>query len=318
MLIKLKQPLDVHIYVTPRCNLACPHCYYDALDRTQFPDSMISVDRINATILALCDRFDADISLEGGEPLLRTGFEQMLADLPPEVLGALTVTTNGTVRLQAPGKVLAQLGALRVSVDGHTDDLQWELRGVRLEPVLETCHSLQRARIPFAVRMTLWRRNIDLLAEIYAWVEANQIEWLSLFEFQASGRAIGQELLYGVASPQADAFLDALAALPRPGCLRRLTVNLAERRVDAVLARRERLAQASIGVRELPARPNCTVNFDGSVGISPWRVTSHGAPDVFTSLDAPDYLETVAVAAAGGELDDKSGCISRVQLYAER
>jgi MoaA/NifB/PqqE/SkfB family radical SAM enzyme len=317
-MVSPKQPLDVHLYVTPRCNLTCPHCYYDALDRTQHPDFVISAEKISDTIVDLCDRFDADISLEGGEPLLRMGFEDMLAKLPADILGSLTVTTNGTVPLHAPESVLGHLGSLRVSIDGHTDELQRELRGVELEPVLATCHGLQASHIPFAVRMTLWRRNIAQLEEIYAWADAHRIAWLSLFEFQPSGRGAGLDLRYGVTAPQAEGFLDDLVSLQRPDCLRRLTLNLAERRIEAVLSRRERLAKAGLSIRDLPPRPNCTVNYDGSVGISPWRVTAHGAPDVFTSLDAPDWLDVVRAAAADGGLDDGSGCISRVQVFAER
>jgi MoaA/NifB/PqqE/SkfB family radical SAM enzyme len=275
---------------------------------------MMSLGEISSVLTGICARFDADISVEGGEPFLRVGIDHMLADLDVRVLGSLTVTTNGTIRIRSEEKVLRNLGMLRISIDGHVDELQHELRGVDLAPVLHTCRQLQEQDVPFTVRMTLWKRNVRLLREIYEWAEANAIERLSLFEYQSSGRGIGQNLLYSVSAEDADVFLDNLAGLPRPSCLRHLTVNLAERRLNTVLRRRDHLQRGGVAIHELPEMPNCTINFDGTVGISPWRVTAHGAPDVFTTTSADDFLDTVEAAADNGALRDDSGCVSRVQL----
>jgi len=306
--------LDVHLYVTPRCNLACPHCYYDAFDRKRHPDNLISLGEISDVLKGLCRRFDADISLEGGEPFLRVGVDRMLAELAAEVLRTLTVTTNGTVKIRAAPNVLRGLGQLRVSIDGHVDELQQELRGTDLGLVLDSCRRLQERDVPFWIRMTLWKRNVRALAEIYAWVEEHKIQRLSLFEYQSSGRGIGQEELYGVSGADVAAFLDDLVELPRPSCLHGLTVNFAERRVESVIAQRPRLEEAGLTLCELPETPNCTINYDGTVGISPWRVTAHGAPDVFTTTAAPDFLEIIERASVEGALRDDSGCISRVQI----
>lgn len=312
----MKQRLDVHMYVTPRCNLACPHCYYDAFDRTRHPDNMMSLDEIASVLNGLCERFDADISVEGGEPYLRKGIEHVLSDLDQSVLGALTLTTNGTVKIRSEEKVLRHLSSLRISIDGHVDELNKELRGVELAPILATLRRLRDQEVPFWVRMTLWKRNIRALREIYDWADENGITRLSLFEYQSSGRGIGQDLLYGVTTPAADAFLDEIVELSRPDSMEMLTVNLAERRVDTVLGRRDELGGNGIEVAQLSEVPNCTINYDGTIGISPWRVTAEGAPDVFTTTGTDGYLDVIEEAAGTGGLRDDSGCISRVQLRA--
>jgi MoaA/NifB/PqqE/SkfB family radical SAM enzyme len=309
-----KPRLDVHLYVTPRCNLECPHCYYDAFDRKRHPDNLISLADISALLTGLCNRFDADISLEGGEPFLRVGIDRMLAGLDADVLRTLTVTTNGTIRMQARSSVLRSLGQLRVSLDGHLDELQRELRGIDTAPVVEICRQLQESSVPFWIRTTLWRRNIRSLAQIYDWVEEHDVRQLSLFEFQSSGRGIGQDLMYGVSDADVSAFLSDLAVLQRPPCLQKLLINMAERRVASVLARRRELERAGLMLRELPETPNCTINYDGTVGISPWRVTANGASDVFTTITAPDFFEIIEKAANAGALRDESGCISRIQI----
>lgn len=309
-----KQQLDVHLYVTPRCNLSCPHCYYDALDRSKHPDNLMPLDLISGVLTSICERFDADVSVEGGEPFLRKGIGGMLSGLDAHVLSALTVTTNGTVPIRMAGNVLRGLRGLRVSIDGHVDELNKQLRGIEVAPALHTCRSLQERDVPFTVRMTLWKQNIGLLHEIFDWVEENRIEQLSLFEYQSSGRGIGQDLLYGVSSADIDKLLTELADLARPSCLRYLTVNLAERRKTAALEHWERLARSGIQTQELPDVANCTINYDGTIGISPWRVTAYGAPDVFTNVAADDFLGVIQAAASGGALSDDSGSISRVQL----
>ncbi len=314
----MKIPLDVHFYVTPRCNLSCPHCYYDALERGRPPANLMALPVISEVLTGLCDRFEADISLEGGEPFLRAGLGNMLATLKAEVLSSITITTNGTVKLAAPQEVLRQLGGIRVSIDGHLDELQQVLRGVDLAPVLRSCAKLRQWQVPHTVRMTLWKRNIGSLAAIYDWAAENEITRLSLFEYQSSGRGIGQDLMYGVSTPEVRRFITDFIELPRPETLELVTVNLAERRVEDVISRRKAFSDAGIVVKELPETANCTVNFDGTVGVSPWLVTAHGAPDVFTRVTEPDFLDIVEKAAGAGALQDRNECLSRVQLRCQR
>ena len=310
--------LDVHLYVTPRCNLSCPHCYYDALERGRQPENILSLAAIGAMLTGLSDRFDADVSLEGGEPFLRAGLGQMLASLAPSVLADITITTNGTVRLAAPTSVMHLLGGLRVSIDGHTDDLQQELRGVDVAPVLATCAKLRDMGVAHTVRMTLYRRNVRRLAEIYAWAAEHRIARLSLFEYQASGRGLGQDSLFGVSAADIDTLLADLATLPRPECLDVVTLNLAARRVEAVLDREDALVRNGLAVIRLPETANCTVNYDGTVGVSPWMVTAHGSPDAFAHAGTPDLLDRIEEAAAAGALRDGSDSLSRIQLRYAR
>jgi MoaA/NifB/PqqE/SkfB family radical SAM enzyme len=311
-------PLDVHIYVTPRCNLSCPHCYYDALGRGRQPTDLLELPEIARVLTELGARFDADISLEGGEPFMRAGLGAMLATLDETVLSRITITTNGTVRLAAPAAVLRQLGGLRVSIDGHTDDLQQELRGVDVAPVLATCVKLRKMQVSYTVRMTLFKRNIRRLTEIYDWAQTNEIAQLSLFEYQSSGRGIGQDLLFGVSDADVDQLLQDIVSTPRPDALQLVTVNLAERRVDTVLERQDALTAAGVSVHSLPETANCTINYNGTVGVSPWMVTAHGSPDAFAVTSSPDFFDQLEKAAADGALRDDSACLSRVQLRCER
>lgn len=315
---RVRHPLAVHLYVTPRCNLSCPHCYYDALERTQHPPNLISLGQIEDVLVGLVDRYDADIHLEGGEPFIRRDIHGLLDRLEAPVLKAITVTTNGTVRLRTTSEALRHLDALRVSVDGHTPELQHEMRGADLAKVMRTCDELATRGIPVMVRMTMWRKNVRSLEDIYAWVAAHQVTQLSLYEFQASGRGAEVDGRFSVADADIETLLTALEETPAPACLDRLTLHLAERRLEALTAHELALQQAGFRVRGLGSIANCTINYEGSVGISPWRVTAHGAPDVFTRIDAPDFWDVLAAATDSGDLTDDNPCISRAVVERER
>lgn len=313
-----RPPLAVHLYVTPRCNLSCPHCYYDALERTSHPADLLSLERIEEVLNDLAERCRPDVHLEGGEPFIRRGVDRLLDRLDPSVLATITVTTNGTVRLRSESETLRALAGLRISVDGHTDALQREMRGVELAKVLRTFRDLQARDVPFMARMTLWQGNVEALDDIYAWVEENDVTRLSLYEFQPSGRGAATDARFRIDDGAFASFLDAFATTTPPGCLERLTLHLAERRVGALDARRAELRRRGLTTRLLPPAANCTINYDGAVGISPWRVTAHGAADVFTTLDAEDFWDVLLDRARGGALDDDSACISRAVVELER
>jgi MoaA/NifB/PqqE/SkfB family radical SAM enzyme len=312
-----KPRLDVHLYVTPVCNLTCPHCYYDALLRKQRPRDEMSLVAIADILTGLCDRFDADISLEGGELFLRPGIESLLECLPTEVLETLTITTNGTLPIRVQPATLQAVRDLRVSIDGHTDELQKELRGVSLRPVLRTCSSLARQGVPFTIRTTLWSGNVDCLADMLAWADRNHFDRLSFFEFQASGRGVGTYDSYGLSDEQFDGLIEQLLHVTVPASLRLLKINFAAPRVATVQRMAARLGARGIAVHELPPVANCTINYNGEVGISPWRITATGAPDVFTNARNGELFETIAREMGDGRLEDRSRSISRVQLRLE-
>ena len=107
-------PIAVHIYLTPVCNLTCTHCYYDAMGPNDDPGPILRIDELVNSITWLCERFDADLHLEGGEMFLRSDVDEILAALPPQCLSALTLTTSGTVPIRVRPELLKKVGDLRI------------------------------------------------------------------------------------------------------------------------------------------------------------------------------------------------------------
>lgn len=306
--------LDVHTYTTPKCNLGCPHCYFDALQRGDDPGPLFSMALLREVLIALSERFIVENHLEGGEPLLRDDLRSFLESLPPQVLKTIVITTNGTVRIPMEPAILKRLGGLRVSIDGHTDDLNLELRTVGLRPILRTCRKLDEDDVPYTVRTTLWSGNVRSLRDILRFTAANGISNLSLYEFQASGRGVGTQLLYGVNDSAWAAFLRDLTTVTVPEELATFTISAADRRVSDILAADDRLRDNGFEVVQLPEVASITISTDGSVGISAWDVTAGGPGDGFAHISDDSFVDRLVDLASRGELIDRSSCTTRVRI----
>lgn len=313
-----KSRLDVHLYVTPVCNLSCAHCYYDARTRKETPEYQLSLEEVARVLDELCTAFDVDISLEGGELFLRPGIQQLLEPLPTNVLNCLTLTTNGTIPIRVNPVILRSLRDLRISADGHTDGLNRTLRGVSLKPILRTCQRLSDQGVPFTIRMTVWRGNASQIPQILEWVGQQDFRKVSLFEFQSSGRGVQTASQHSIGDDLFSTFLSQLASAFFPSCLSSLKVNLNQSRVEEVHRWADVLANNRINVLDLPNVANCTINYDGQVGISPWRITADGTPDSLFSIDKGSLVDSLMEGIEAELLTDDSGHLSRIQLLYER
>lgn len=142
LLDSLQRPmLDLRISVTDRCNFRCAYCmpseifdqHHTFLPRAELL-SFEEIVRVARIFIALGVR---KIRLTGGEPLLRRGIEQLVAQLAalPTLYGDLvevTMTTNGAL-LMAKAQVLKDSGLSRitVSLDGLSDATFQRMSGTK-------------------------------------------------------------------------------------------------------------------------------------------------------------------------------------------
>src|ERR1043166_9774402 len=94
-----RRPLrDLRISVTDRCNFRCTYCMpqdeYDWIDKRE----ILSFEEI-ARVARIFVRAGVEkLRLTGGEPLVRTNVERLVAELAPiEGLKELCLTTNGSL-----------------------------------------------------------------------------------------------------------------------------------------------------------------------------------------------------------------------------
>lgn len=106
---------SLRICITQRCNLNCIYCHGEGESRRAHNE--ISIGTITSLVHAALAHDVHRIKFTGGEPLLRSDFTDIIAELPP--LDDISVTTNGTL-LSKYAHDLAAAGLHRVNVSLDT------------------------------------------------------------------------------------------------------------------------------------------------------------------------------------------------------
>lgn len=295
-----KPPLNVHFYLTPNCNLACKHCYYDAWPMDRQPSRILSPQEVGRTIATICDRWNADFHVEGGEVFLRKDLSQIIGTIHASYWKSVTVTTNGTVPMNVPPEQLALIGNLRVSAESHQTSLQERIRGIPLDLVLATCAHLKEIGLPFEIRSTLMRANVEALPEMVRFFADHGATRMSFYEVQPVGRAAPQANHPALSPADAEVLFDTLPMIDLGG-LDSLSFALAHRRAGDIQRFRHEL-DGAFQVLRLPVVPSLTINFDGALGVSPWKAHAAFLQDQFSSLDHTNLEEEIQSRFADGTL----------------
>lgn len=101
---------SLRISLTNRCNLKCLYCHNEG---EQHSGSEITVSEVSRIVRIAADHGVTKVKFSGGEPLIRTDFEDILQALPP--LKDISVTTNGTM-LAPRARGLKECGLNRVNI----------------------------------------------------------------------------------------------------------------------------------------------------------------------------------------------------------
>ena len=142
---------DLRISVTDRCNFRCPYCMPAEIygERYQFLPraDLLTFEEIARLARIFVGLGTTKIRLTGGEPLVRSGVENLVALLTQvDGIKDLTLTTNGyLLAQQAQALKDAGLQRVTVSLDSLDDDIFGEMngRGYGVQRVLE---GIEKAR----------------------------------------------------------------------------------------------------------------------------------------------------------------------------
>jgi cyclic pyranopterin phosphate synthase len=120
---------DLRISVTDRCNFRCTYCMPKEIFNREYEfltrDALLSFEEIDRVARAFVRHGVRKLRLTGGEPLLRSGIEDLVATLSeiPDVED-LTLTTNGALLgRKAHDLAAAGLGRVTVSLDSMDDSV---------------------------------------------------------------------------------------------------------------------------------------------------------------------------------------------------
>ncbi|HEY1267962.1 MAG TPA: GTP 3',8-cyclase MoaA [Candidatus Binatia bacterium] len=146
-----RRPLrDLRVSVTDRCNFRCTYCMpldeYDWIDKRE----ILSFEEIARVARIFVRAGVQKLRLTGGEPLVRTNVERLVAELAPiEGLKELCLTTNGSL-LAEKAAALKAGGLKRINVSIDTLDAEKFRRMTKrgdLGKVLEGLFVAKKARL---------------------------------------------------------------------------------------------------------------------------------------------------------------------------
>lgn len=163
----MRTPRALDLEITSRCNARCSYCYYlnnpDVVYADLPGEAWLSFFRE----LAGCQVMH--VTLQGGEPLLRPDFIDLVDGIVANRM-RFSVLTNGsllTVRMAGQLQQTGRCDMVQVSLDGSTAEVHESLRGDgTFAPALSAIRLLQDFRLPVTARVTIHPGNIDDLEDI--------------------------------------------------------------------------------------------------------------------------------------------------------
>lgn len=144
---------SLHLYLTNKCNLRCPHCYMFSGEpsenelTTKEIFEIIEQSKINGNVKV--------ITLSGGEPSIREDFALILKK-SKELGLEVKVLSNGINWTESSIKQLSPfINSIQISIDGFSELTNSHIRGKNhFEKALTTVDTLLKYSIPTAIAIT--------------------------------------------------------------------------------------------------------------------------------------------------------------------
>lgn len=181
----------VRMSVTDRCDLRCRYCMAEHMEFLPKRD-ILDIEEIVALADIFIERGVRRIRLTGGEPLVRRGFDQLIAGLGRRIgngLDELTLTTNGTQLDRFAGRIAAAgIRRINVSLDSlRAERYRHITRGGELGAVLGGLETASAAGLEIKINMVgLAGFNDDEIEDMLHWCAGRGFD-LTLIETMPLG-----------------------------------------------------------------------------------------------------------------------------------
>lgn len=256
---------DLHIHTNTDCNLRCRHCYnYSGSGQ----GIRMPLEKLIRYLKFFNAFYQSEIHLEGGEIFLYQELLSAMDQLGSELLAGITVTSNGTVRSSDPKilNMLRRIGCLRISVEGHKQDIHSAIRDSSLKQIARNALFYQQQGIPIALRITLHACNQDsIFKEGIPYFETLGFSRFQIYEFQSVGRgssSIGLAVKYHFEKVLKD-FADMETGAE-------VTLMLARRRRENIRKMEQMLAGKGVKVHYLEEANQLSVKANGDMTVCAW------------------------------------------------
>lgn len=165
---------SMHIYLTNKCNLFCPHCY---MYSGQAKENELTTEEIIKLITDYKNLGGTRLTLSGGEPTIRVDF-CLIIKKAAELGLELKLLTNGSLITPIDAKQMARyINSVQISIDGYSEDSNATIRGKgHFQKALNAVESFLNNGVETSVAITppfeMVRDHIDEYAsfakELYA------------------------------------------------------------------------------------------------------------------------------------------------------
>ena len=270
-----KKRLNIHLYITPICNLKCIHCYYEAKDINFYINKNISIDDMKYIIISLIDNYDAYFDIEGGELFLRDNIHILFDSLDKKYLKRLTLTTNGTVKFNINSNYLKYLDEFRISFEGDNDILQERIRGIKLDKPLNLALKLLKYNIMPTIRITIHKYNYKNIGKIIDFFYSYGFIKYSFYEFISTGRG----------KKHKDLELDKKEFLILSSQIKELNRN----DISYKFSFPKKRAIYFENYLDISGVDSLTINYNGDIGICPWQI----GQDIFAKFEKDNFLNII-------------------------
>jgi radical SAM protein with 4Fe4S-binding SPASM domain len=200
--------------ITRACNLRCVHCYNDS--GTDKAANELTTDEAK-TVLDDLAQFGVPSALfSGGEPLMRKDLFELIGYAVGLGLRAV-ISTNGTLIDVDTARKIKQEGIsyVGISLDG-IGEVNDKFRGVvgAFDRAVKGIRNCQDSGVRVGLRLTLTRRNVQDLEQLFEFFEAENIERACFYHLVPSGR--GEEIAdEDLTHAQSSAAVDMILAKTR-------------------------------------------------------------------------------------------------------
>lgn len=193
-----RNPHDVYVILTSKCNLRCLHCY-GTFGEPHIKYNEMSGDEWNRIFSELADLDVFYVNIAGGEPTIHPHFPEIIGHLRDIGLHFI-LTTNGLLSPRA-SKALIDANeyaiGVKVSLDGPTAESHAllrvgpDFRGRRqyFDKTVETIEELIAGDVPVTIATCLHKDNIALVPEFLELVlRLRPVSWF-ISTISPNGRA---------------------------------------------------------------------------------------------------------------------------------
>jgi radical SAM protein with 4Fe4S-binding SPASM domain len=184
---ELNNPLDVEWEITNACNLRCRHCYVAAgeklekeLDTNEALRLVAELDKIGVT----------DITISGGEPLLRSDLWQVIEEINSRKVPFM-LYTNATLLDEEKIKKLAEYNVkgISLSLNGATAETHNFVQNAdTFEKVLWAIKRLNDYGIAVQALFTLMKVNVNEFDALIDLAKKSNISSICIYPFYPQGR----------------------------------------------------------------------------------------------------------------------------------